>query len=150
MRYLIFIFLMFPFFVHADSVIIGGFSNHQYPAKTGGDFFIPGYARDGKIIAQPFHFKIEDVEYNERHPAIGVERNNTSFVLFINSYSEPSFSLTRKKLLFDNFGIRYGAATGYEQQAGNINGVIPIIQAGYFSKNYELTFGSVTTIIFKV
>ena len=150
MRYLIFIFLMFPFFVHADSVIIGGFSNHPYPRQAEMINYYQGYARDGNPIRSSFYTRQEATEYRERHPAIGVERNNTSFVLFINSYSEPSFSLTRKKLFFDNFGIRYGAATGYEQQAGNINGFIPIIQAGYFSKNYELTFGSVTTIIFKV
>ena len=104
----------------ADSLILGGFSQHSY-----GDF-------------------------NEVHPAIGYERKGVEVAAYYNSYEELSYSFAITHKLNKDYGLRLGLATGYEDKAKTVGGLIPMFQLAYYKPNYTLGFGFVNTVTFKV
>ena len=120
MRVFVAILLLVPVLCMGDSVIIGGFSKHPYGA------------------------------FNESHPALGYQSDNYEMAVFKNSYGSPSLMVTKIDTLYKSWGYRIGVANNYKKDAIAINGYKPILQAVYFSNNYDIAFGPVTTITFKV
>jgi len=108
-------------------------------------FLTPSILFSDKLILGGFsnHSKFDPQEYNEVNYALGYEKNNVEVSVFRNSYDRFSYSLTKITKNIDNLGYRLGVAS-YS------NKPVPVVQFGYFAENYDISFGYVSTVIFKV
>jgi hypothetical protein len=90
MRIILLLTLFLSTFAQADKLIVGGVSHH---------------------------FKEIRCEFNETHPAIGLERNGYEAGVYKNSIEKTSFFIAKIEKPFHKFGLdfgyRIGAATGY-------------------------------------
>lgn len=147
MRHLILIALLIPSAALADTkLILGGISKHAIQMEPERFSVSPkrkifAYGRDYQVGGMT-HYR--EVRYNETHPAIGIEKNGNEMTVFKNSLGDSSISMARVTKNSHGFGSRIGVAL-YEN-----HGFIPVAQFGYFGENYDVTFGMVSTIIFKV
>lgn len=140
----LFISLLFiPSLCLGDSLILGGISHHREPKKPE-SLVITRAVRVQGFTLPVMRFHFEEKPYNEEHPAIGYEKNGHEFTVYKNSFSETSYSYSRILTNRHGIGARIGAAL-YEGR-----GVVPVAQFGYFADNYDITFGYVSTLIFKV
>jgi hypothetical protein len=90
MRIILLLTLFLSTFAQADKLIVGGVSHHFEEIKC---------------------------EFNETHPAIGLERNGYEVGVYKNSIEKTSFFIAKIEKPYSKFGLdfgyRIGAATGY-------------------------------------
>ena len=137
--------LLLPSFCFGDSLILGGISHHSIPMEAERYEFTPIYTDViyGKTYSFGGYSYHPEKRYNEQHPAIGYEHNGIEVSYFLNSYNDMALSVSRIVKNKDGLGARLGVAR-YEQ------GLLPIVQFGYFEKNYDLTFGMVSVLTLKI
>jgi hypothetical protein len=110
------------------------------------------------------------MDYNEVHPAIGIERNGLELALTVNSLNRPSVMIAKLEQPYQykgfNFGYRLGVGTGYEPRElhrdeeyyykhdNGWNGLKPIAQLVASTTIDRVTidfgFSTVSTVIFKI
>lgn len=109
--------------------------------------FSPTVFADSLIIGGfSKHPEYQGQTFNEEHHAIGYEWNSFQVARYKNSYGRWSNSVSKVNKINADWGYRIGLADNYEE----FGGIVPITQIIYDQERYEIGFGLVTTVIFKV